>query len=205
MPLALDQAPAAIASLPPERRLFHRRNRRKKASLPNDHRFPKFRPLPPRGAYESSRRAFCAPTKPTPAPRRRRRFGRADCARRRSKRKRNVSRLSAPRPFKPIPLRQTKRGPFGAVWSPAPVCHPIRMTSPAGQAGRRDAACSALKPGAALIVASTQQSEQPLKKAWHSSNCSKMHNNGIISSPICQNTPVNPKFCDLTAQGASGF
>ena len=60
--------------------------------------------------------------------------------------------------------RQAKRRPFGAVWSPAPVCHPIRIPSPAGQIGRRNAACSALKPGAALIVAFTQQSVQPLKR-----------------------------------------
>lgn len=31
--------------------------------------------------------------------------------------------------------RQAKRRPFGAVWSPAPVCHPIRMTSPAIKPG----------------------------------------------------------------------
>lgn len=60
--------------------------------------------------------------------------------------------------------RQAKRRPFGAVWSPAPVCHPIRIPSPAGQIGRRNAACSALKPGAALVVAFTQQSVQPLKR-----------------------------------------
>lgn len=157
-------------------------------------------------ANEPGRRALCAPTKPTPAPRRRRRFGRADCARRRSKRQTQRQPPFGAPAFRAHPAaRQAKRRPFGAVWSPAPVCHPIRMTSPPGQAGRRDAACSALKPKAALIVAFTQQSEQPLKKAWHSSNCSKMHNNGIISSPICQNTPVFPKFCDLTAQGASGF
>ena len=143
---------------------------------------------------------------PTPAPRRRRRFGRADCARRRSKRQTQRQPPFGAPAFRAHPAaRQAKRRPFGAVWSPAPVCHPIRIPSPAGQIGRRNAACSALKPGAALIVAFTQQSEQPLKKPEHFSNCSKQRNNRIITSQICQNTPVSPKFYDLTAQGASGF
>lgn len=185
--------------------MFHRRNRRKKASLPNAHRFPKFRPLPPRGAYESGRRAFCASTKPTPAPRRRRRFGRADCARRRSKRQTQCRPPFGAPAFRAHPAaRQAKRRPFGAVWSPAPVCHPIRIPSPAGQIGRRNAACPALKPVAAL-VAFTQQSEQPLKTAGHFYNCSKQRDNRIITSQICQNTPISPKFCDLTAQGASSI
>ena len=102
---------------------------------------------------------------PTPAPRRRRRFGRADCARRRSKRQTQRQPPFGAPAFRAHPAaRQAKRRPFGAVWSPAPVCHPIRIPSPAGQIGRRNAACSALKPGAALIVAFTQQSVQPLKR-----------------------------------------
>lgn len=204
MPIALDKAPAAIASLPPERRLFNRRNRRKKRLSPTIIAFQNSGHC--RRAGQTNPVGELLATRPN---RRRaalaRRFGRADCARAAQNDKRNVSRLSAPRPFEPIPLRQTKRGPFGAVWSPAPVCHPIRIPSPAGQTGRRDAACSALKPGAALVVAFTQQSEQPLKKPEHFSNCSKQRNNRIITSQICQNTPVSPKFCDLTAQGASGF
>lgn len=205
-PIALDNAPAAIASRSPDRRLFNRRNRRKK------------RLSPTLIAFQNSGHCRRAPGKQIrsaspwrldqtdAAPRRRRRFGRADCARRRSKRQTQCRPpFGAPALQAHLAARQAQRGPLGAVWSPAPVCHPIRISSPAGQTGRRDAACSALSPGAARIVAFTQQSEQSLKKPEHFSNCSKRRHKRIISSRICQKTPVSPKFCDLTAQGASGF
>lgn len=199
MPLALDQAPAAIASLPPERRLFHRRNRRKKASFPQRSSLSKIQAI---AAAPGQTNPVGEPLAPRPKP--------ALWARRlRAAPLKTTNAMSAAfrRPGLSSPSRCAP-SEAGAFWR-CLVSRPCLPSDPyfvaAGQTGRRNAACSALNPGAALIVAFTQQSEQPLKKAWHSSNCSKMHNNGIISSPICQNTPVNPKFCDLTAQGASGF
>ena len=206
MPIALDKAPAAIASLPPERRLFNRRNRRKKRLSPTIIAFQN-------SSGHCRRAGHTNPVGEPFAPRPNRRPRRA-----------GVAALGAP--IAPAPLktqtqcqppfgapafrahpaaRQAKRRPFGAVWSPAPVCHPIRIPSPAGQIGRRNAACPALKPVAALVVAFTQQSVQPLKTAGHFYNCSKQRDNRIITSQICQNTPVYPKFCDLTAQGASSI
>lgn len=164
MPIALDKAPAAIASLPPERRLFNRRNRRKKRLSPTIIAFQNSGHC--RRAGHTNPVGELLATRPN---RRRaalaRRFGRADCARRRSKRQTQRQPPFGAPAFRAHPAaRQAKRRPFGAVWSPAPVCHPIRIPSPAGQIGRRNAACSALKPGAALIVAFTQQSVQPLKR-----------------------------------------